>query len=145
MAEISSRVELLSVRTLLMGLDNENIVTSHNLYDVGEKVIPSYRKDYIVSLMIGVPIIPLVIDGTTKPWRVLDGEKRLALLWAFSENKFPIEDSPYMYVGGRMYFDDLSLFRQRRLMSTKIPCYIINPPTSQGVVDDIKNVIKRSL
>lgn len=146
MAEtISTRIELIPVKTLIEGLGDGHIEPDRNLFELGRYIPQEDRQDFIVSLMAGVPVLPFVFDGTVRPWRVLDGEKRLALIWAFYADKFPIEDSPYMLVGGQRLFGELPLFKKRRFMSTKIPCYVVNPPTSGAAVSDIKNRMNRPL
>lgn len=146
MAEtITTRIELISVKTLIEGLEERHIVPDSDLYELGSDIPQYVRQDFIVSLMAGIPVLPFVFDGTVRPWRVLDGEKRLALIWAFYANNFPIEDSLYMQVGGQRLFGELPLFKKRKFMSTKIPCYVINPPTSLGAVNDIKKRMNRPL
>lgn len=146
MAEtITTRIELIPVKTLIAGLEDGHIEPDRNLFELGRSIPQEDRQDFIVSLMAGVPVLPFVFDGTDSPWQVLDGEKRLALIWAFFAGKFPIEDSPYLFVGGEKYFEELPLFKRRRFLSTKIPCYVINPPTSSGAVNDIKKRMNRPL
>lgn len=146
MAEtITTRIELISVKTLIEGLEDGHIEPNRNLFELGRYIPQEDRLDFIESLMAGMPVLPFVFDGTDRPWQVLDGEKRLALILAFFAGKFPIEDSPYLCVGGEKYFEELPLFKRRRFLSTKIPCYVINPPTSPGAVNDIKKRMNRSL
>lgn len=146
MAEtITTRIELIPIKTLIEGLEDGHIEPDRNLFELGRYIPQEDRQDFIVSLMAGVPVMPFVFDGTDRPWRVLDGEKRLALIWAFYSNTFPIEDSPYMFVGGQKLFGELPLFKKRRFMGTKIPCYVVNPPTSRAAVNDIKNRMNRPL
>lgn len=146
MAEtITSRIELIPVRILIEGLEEGHIVSDRDLYELGRNISQPARQDFIVSLMAGMPMLPFVFDGTDRPWRVLDGEKRLALIWAFYADKFPIENSPYILVGGRSFFGELPLFKKRKFMSTKIPCYVINPPTSQIAIKDIKHRMNKPL
>lgn len=146
MAEtITTRIELIPIRTFIEKLEVRHIVTNRDLYELGQ-YIPQYdRQDFIVSMMAGMPVLPFVFDGTDRPWRVLDGEKRIALIWAFYAGNFPIQDSPYFFVGGEKYFEELPLFKRRRFLSTKIPCYVINPPTSPAAINDIKNRMNRLL
>lgn len=142
---ITTRIELITIKSLVESLENRIIMLESDVYELGRDVPQYARQDFIVSLMAGMPVLPFVFDGTDRPWRVLDGKKRLALIWAFYADKFPIEDSPYMLVGGQRFFGELSLFKKRKFMSTKIPCYVINPPTSQAAVNDIKNRMNRML
>lgn len=146
MAEtITTRIELISIKTLIEGLEKGHIVPDRNLYELGRGIHQDDRQDFIVSMMAGIPVLPFVFDGTYRPWRVLDGEKRLALIWAFSAGNFPIEDSPYLFVGGKRYFEELPLFKRRRFLSTKIPCYVINPPTNPNAINDIKKRMNKPL
>lgn len=142
---ITYRTESIPVKSLIEGLDRGLIFPDRDLYKLGRDVPQCDRKDFIVSLMVGMPVLPFVFDGTDRPWKVLDGEKRLALIWAFYTDKFPIEDSPYMLVGGQRYFSELSLFKKRKFLSTKISCYVINPPTSPTAVNDVKSIMNRPL
>lgn len=146
MAEtITTRIELIPVKTLIEGLEDGHIEPDRDLFELGRYISQEDRQDFIVSLMAGMPVLPFVFDGTGRPWRVLDGEKRLAVIWAFYADKFPIVDSPYMLVHGQKLFGELPLFKKRRFMSTKIPCYVVNPPTSRAAVNDIKNRMNRPL
>ena len=142
---ISSRIEFIPVKILIEELEERHILSDKDLYEVGQNIHQNDRTDFIVSLMAGMPVLPFVFDGTVRPWKVLDGVKRLALIWAFYEGEFPIEDSPYLFVDGRRFFEELSLFKRRRFLSTKIPCYVINPPTGQKAVNDIKKRMNRAL
>lgn len=146
MAEtITTRIELIPIKTFLEELEVRHIVANRDLYELGSYISQYDRQDFIVSMMAGIPVLPFVFDGTDRPWRVLDGEKRIALIWAFYAGKFPIQDSPYLFVGGKKYFQELPLFKRRRFLSTKIPCYVINPPTSPTAINDIKNRMNRPL
>lgn len=142
---ISSRVELLSVKTLIMGIEENKIIPPFDLCEAYNRIRQTDKMDFIISLMTGFPILPLVFDGTVRPWRILDGVKRLALIWAFYNNEFHIDDTRYMFIGGEKCFDDMPLYRRRRFLSARIPCYIINPPTKESTVDDIENKIRRTL
>lgn len=142
---ITTRIELIPVKTLIEGLEDGHIEPNRNLPELGRYIHQKDRQDFIVSLMAGMPVLPFVFDGTVRPWKVLDGEKRLALIWAFYAGKFPTDNSPYFFVGGEKYFEELPLFKRRRFLSTKIPCYVINPPTSHEAVNDIKRRMNKQL
>lgn len=142
---IATRIEMIPIRSLIEDLEDGHIKPDRDLYELGKHVPQDDRQDFIVSLMAGMPVLPFVFDGTDRPWRVLDGEKRLALIWAFFTGKFPIDNSPYLFVGGENYFEELPLFKRRRFLSTKVPCYVINPPTSPKAVKDIKKRMNRPL
>lgn len=142
---ITYRMESILVKTLIEGLEDGHIEPDRDLYELGRSILQIDRQDFIVSLMAGMPVLPFVFDGTIRPWKVLDGERRLALIWAFYADIFPIMDSPYMMVGGQRRFSELPLFKKRKFLSTKISCYVINPPTSPAAVNDVKNRMNRPL
>lgn len=141
MINVSYRIEPISVQVLLTALNDGHIKQWRNL-EIGRDVMQADRASYITSIMAGIPILPLVFDGTKSPWIVLDGEKRFSLLLGFFHNKYPVFDSQYFSVGGEKYYRDLPMYLKRRFISTKIPCIVINPPTPEEAIANIKKRIK---
>lgn len=82
MINVSYRIEPISVQVLLTALNDGHIKQWRNL-EIGRDVMQADRASYITSIMAGIPILPLVFDGTKSPWIVLDGEKRFSLLLGF--------------------------------------------------------------
>lgn len=99
---------------------------------------------YVESVIIGMPLLPLVFDGSVMPWKTIDGVKRLAALLAFANSKYKLGESSYSRLPKFQYFDDMSPFLRNRFMRAQIPCYIINPGTPKEIIDDIKKRIRTS-
>ena len=144
MESVTSRVEPISVNALLRGID-EGHIFAQGLDDIGRNVVSEDRGLFISSLMAGVPVAPIYFDGTTNPWQVLDGEKRLALIWGFAHDRFKVEVQTGSNRKESLFFKDLPQFFKRRFLMMKLFCYVINPPTSKATIEIIKNRIKKSL
>lgn len=141
MINISYRIESISVSNLLEALDDGRIKSWGDL-EIGEEVVQGNRDSFVTSIMAGVPILPLVFDGTHNPWKLIDGEMRFSLMWGFYNNKYPITNSVYLPINGQKFFKDLPVFMRRRFLTTSIPCIVLNPATSSAAIPDIIERIK---
>lgn len=75
----------------------------------------------------------IFIDGSTKNWEVIDGNKRIRTIINFIENKFPLEDGKY--------FKDIEGFLKDRIKSSiQIQAFVLNPGATDK--DLIKKYIK---
>ena len=141
--EITFRTQTMAVETLLNGIADRHIINDDIFYYAG-KLLRRQSSEYIESVMVGLPLLPLVLDGSKSPWGILDGVKRLSTLWAFANNQISLETANYSRLHEN-YFQDMTLFLKNRFLKAQIPCYIINPGTPKEIIDDIRNRIRTNL
>ena len=142
--DINFRSQAMSVETLLYGLKDKHIEDVAVREFVKELHIGK-SASFVESVIIGLPLLPIVFDGSVSPWYIIDGIKRLAALLAFTNNKFQLENAFYTRSPQFQFFDDLSLFLRNRFLRAQIPCYIINPGTPKEIIDDIEKRIRTRL
>lgn len=139
---ISYRTQTMTVEDLLYGLRNGNI----DDYDVikcnNSLILPRRRSQFIESVIIGLPLLPLVFDGSRAPWYIIDGVKRLSVIRSFAKNEIQLEETSYSRLQRYTYFRGMSPFLQNRFLKAPIPCYIINPGTPPDIVNDIQDRIQ---
>jgi len=85
----------------------------------------------VEMVLFGLPILPVYVDGTDKNWKIIDGEKRLILLYGFMHNYFALHGTRTMMdtLEGR-YFRELSISLQDKLLYTKTSICVLNPGMS---------------
>jgi hypothetical protein len=97
------------------------------------------RKSLLIeSLMISLPLPMFYLDGSDKPWRVIDGLQRLTTLFQYispqSNDPFELKNLEYLKEEFNRYpFNDLPLNMQRRILEAPIEAYVINPGTPPAV------------
>ena len=145
---INFRSQIMTIGELLYGLRDGRIADSsvRQVADdlSADELSVDKSASYIESVIIGLPLLPLVFDGSVMPWKTIDGVKRLAALLAFANSKYKLGESSYSRLPRFQYFGDMSLFLRNRFMRAQIPCYIINPGTPKEIIDDIKKRIRTS-
>ena len=142
--DINFRSQTITVETLLYGLRNKQI-EDVAVRKFSRELHIEKSASFVESVIISLPLLPIVFDGSVSPWYVIDGIKRLATLLAFANNKFQLENAFYTRSPQFQYFDDLSLFLRNRFLKAQIPCYIINPGTPKEIIDDIEKRIRTRL
>jgi hypothetical protein len=98
---------------------------------------------FIESLMIRLPIPMFYLDGTTKPWRVIDGLQRLTTIISFLKNEFKLTSLEYLGdICNNLTFEDSKFpgYLKSRIMDAQITAYVVNP----GTPEDVKyNIFQR--
>ena len=137
---ISYRIENIPISVLLRGIEEHHIFLQDRNINRGfihwsdEK-----RGKYINSIFAGMPILPIIFDGTTRPWKVISGKEALTAILDFYNNKLKISRSKYIPLVSPFYYNNIPFFLKRKFVSTRIQCYVINPPTSVLDVKEIKD------
>ena len=142
--DINFRSQPMTVEKLLCGL-RDNHIEDFTVRKFVNELFVNRSASYVESVMIGLPLLPIVFDGSVTPWYVIDGVKRLAALLAFANNKYPLGESSYSRIPRFQYFDEMSFILRNRFLRAQIPCYVINPGTPREIIEDIEERIKRSL
>lgn len=142
--DITFRTQAMSVKTLLDGIAGRHIINDEVFYYAG-RLLRLQSSDYIESVMVGLPLLPLVLDGSKSPWGILDGIKRLSTIWAFANNEIGLEIINYSRLRENTYYRDMPPYLRNRFLRAQIPCYIINPGTPKDIIDDIEKRIKTTL
>lgn len=141
--DISIRIDVLTIEELLNAIDAKKIILQSDVR------LPYSFKDrsyYIESIFLNIPMIPYVIDGRYNKWTVVDGNKRLLILYKFYCNIVSWRYSKF--VAGIEFpkkFSQLSSFMRCRFLNCKVPCYIINPGTPYVVAKEIKERYQNQL
>lgn len=140
---ISFRTQAITVEKLLEGIRGLHIVDSSICNNVG-KLHPQC-SEYIESVMMGLPLLPIIMDGSRVPWSILDGKKRLSVIWGFANNVFSLNTANFSRLSGISYYEYMSPFLKKRFLSAPIPCYIINPGTPPMLIEEIQKRIRTIL
>lgn len=104
---------------------------------------PVQKSRFIESLMIKLPIPMLYLDGTQKPWRVIDGLQRLNTIVGFINNEFRLKSLEYLdkECDGLTFNDNkFPGYLRDRILNAELTAYVINP----GTPEDVKyNIFQR--
>ncbi len=139
---VSFRTQSMSVKQLIDRIDYERIIFRDNVFrKYTNRDAPSCYSSFIESVMMDLPLLPLVFDGSHNPWYIMDGEKRLQAIWNFANNKFALKNIFYSRLPENVYFNEMSPFLKHHFLKSEVPCYIINPGTPQDIIDDIQDRI----
>lgn len=97
------------------------------------------RKSLLIeSLMINLPLPMFYLDGSERPYRIIDGLQRISTLYQFisnsSEVRFSLKNLEYL----RTYYNnftyqDLPFYVQRNILKAPIEAFVINPGTAPEV------------
>lgn len=141
--DISIRMDVLTIEDLLDAIGTNKLILRSDVH------LPVRLKDrsyFIESIFLNIPMIPFVIDGRYNKWAVVDGNKRLLILYKFYCNTVSWRYSKFITgIEFPKKFSQLSLFMQRRFLNCKVPCYIINPGTPYAVAKEIKERYQNQL
>ena len=85
--DINFRIQPMTVEKLLCGL-RDNHIEDFTVRKFVNELFVNRSASYVESVIIGLPLLPIVFDGSVTPWYVIDGVKRLAALLAFANNKY---------------------------------------------------------
>lgn len=99
------------------------------------------RSSFIESIMANLPIQIVYLDGSKIPWTIIDGVQRISSLHKFIQNGFALGGLEYFSkeCEGKL-FSSIPFYLRRRIESTNIVAYVINP----GTPDAVKfNIFKR--
>lgn len=137
--DISFRSQTMTVEKLLAGMRDGHIDFKRQDYD-------SFTSSaYIESVIIGLPLLPIVFDGSKAPWRIIDGSKRLQIIWDFAFNRFRLDDASFYHMPEHLSFDEMNPYLKNRFFKAVVPCYIINPGTPPDVIYEIRKRIRTDL
>lgn len=128
----------------LTDFDTEiDIATEDDLQRMTDLWNPIQKSRFIESLMIKLPIPMFYLDGTLKPWRVIDGLQRLSTIVNFINNEFKLKSLEYL---GKecddLYFNDNRFpgYLKDRVLNAELSAYVISP----GTPEDVKyNIFQR--
>jgi hypothetical protein len=128
----------------LTDFDTEiDIETEDDLQRMPDLWNPIQKSRFIESLMIKLPIPMFYLDGTLKPWRVIDGLQRLNTIVSFLNNEFKLKSLEYLDKDCEdLYFKDEHFpgFLKERILNAELTAYVISP----GTPEDVKyNIFQR--
>ncbi len=88
----------------------------------------------IESLIMRIPIPIFYLDGSIKPWKIIDGLQRITTLYQFiHKNGFELTNLEYLKTLENKTFEELPFNYQRVIRNAIIQAYIINPGTPEKV------------
>ncbi len=94
------------------------------------------KSRFIESLMIKLPIPMFYLDGTQKPWRVIDGLQRLGTIVSFMNNEFELKSLEYLgqQCNGLTFTSkEIPGYLRDRILNAELTAYVVNPGTPEVV------------
>lgn len=131
-------------QTALFAEDEDvDIYTEDDLQRMPDLWNDVQKSRFIESLMIKLPIPIFYLDGSTKPWRVIDGLQRLNSIMGFVQGKYKLISLEYLAkeCDGK-YFNnpDFPGYLKARILDAELIAYVISP----GTPEDVKyNIFQR--
>lgn len=82
-------------------------------------------------VLLGIPIVPVYIDGSQRQWRIIKGEERLLMLWDYVNNAFALHGTRFMIdTLEERFFDEIPMSLRDKLLYITIPVCLLNPGIS---------------
>ncbi|MCU0427001.1 MAG: DUF262 domain-containing protein [Candidatus Kapabacteria bacterium] len=120
------------------------------LFEEDELFVPEYQRElkwsekfrvsFIESLLLGIPIAPLLIaqldDGRLE---IIDGTQRTRTLLEFFKNRLCLSELEKLTEFAGFYFKDFSLSRQRKFAEETLRVQVIYDETDESIRSDIFN------
>lgn len=92
------------------------------------------KSRLIESILMNIPLPIFYLDGSKKPWKIIDGLQRLTVLHQFiNEESFALQNLQYQSEIEGLNYHNLPFQYQRRIRTFLIQAYIINPGTPEQV------------
>lgn len=122
-----------NVRVERMEMTVEQLLNTSYIVDPDEAVLQGYHLEdftcYIESLLIDTSVIPFVIGenpnlkGKDRPYEVVDGKKRFAILRKYLRGDFALTDCQFYKEPSQHTFSELPRSLQRRLRDTHLQVF----------------------
>lgn len=122
-----------NVRVEPMEMTVDQLLNTSYIVDPDEDVLQGYHLEdftcYIESLLIGTSVIPFVIGenpklkGKDRPYEVVDGKKRFAILRKYLRGDFALTDCRFYKEISQRMFHELPRSLQRRLKDTHLQVF----------------------
>lgn len=128
------RMQHFTIRELLDRIDAGQLVGNI----VPEKQWPlKKRKMFVESVLCGIPIASIYLNGCRPRWNIIDGVERLHSIKMYADNQLLLEDMtllPEMYEGR---FNELPSPVKRRFLNTPIIGYVLTTELEPELVESI--------
>ncbi len=93
---------------------------------------------FIESILCGIPVASLYIDGSNPIWNVIDGVERLNAINKFVNNRLKLSEIELLSKDySDLCFMDLPVYIQRRFLNTPLMVYILTTILPR----EVKNII----
>ena len=122
-----------NVRVERMEMTVEQLLNTFYIANPDEAVLQGYHLEdftyYIESLLIGTSVMPFVIGenpnlkGKDRPYEVVDGKKRFAILRKYLRDDFALTDCRFYKEPSQHTFSELPRSLQRRLKDTHVQVF----------------------
>lgn len=128
------RMQHFTVRELLDRIDIGQLVGKSV---PGKQWTKNKRKTFIESVLCGIPIASIYLDGCKPQWNIIDGVERLYTLKMYVDDELCLDNMkllPEMYEG---LFSELPPPIKRRFMNTPIIGYVLTTELEQKLLETI--------
>lgn len=106
---------------------------------LGESVLPAtpetpvllYKSHFIESILVGIPIHAIFLDGTEDNWDFIDGAKRVRTLRDYLDNKYELRNLQLLKELEKCSFKDIPYYLQRKLKEYEFRVNILITATSE--------------
>ncbi len=90
---------------------------------LGESALPAtpetsvllYKSHFIESILVGIPIPSIFLDGTEDIWSIIDGSKRVRTLRGYLEGEYELRGLQLLKELEKCSFRDIPYYLQRKL------------------------------
>lgn len=139
--DIRQQTMSIGMVTEMMKLGEIELWRPNDFQRLGGLWSPGEKSRLIESLLMRIPLPIFYLDGSLRPWKIIDGLQRLTVLDEFiNRNSFELTELEYVKEIEGLRFNDLSFSYKRTIMNFFIEAYIINP----GTPDNVKfNIFQR--
>lgn len=101
------------------------------------------KTSLLESIFLEFPLSTLYFIEDKSIWHVLDGNKRLQIIFSFFENTYQLDVSSMYPACSYSYFTDLARCDQALLEKTLLTCIVIDSSSPKNILNTLRTRIQR--
>ena len=128
------RMQHFTIRELMLRMDDEQLIGRR----VGWKQWDEQKqKNFIESILSGIPIASFYFNGAYPQWTVLDGVERIHAIYRYVHDEFQLQNLELLSEDYNGYFSELRPSVKRRFMNTPVMGYVLTTELPREVLNSI--------